>query len=133
MQWLVVALLALAMELFSGSFFLLVLAVGLAVAALLAFLGLDAAAQAAAAGVVTLAGWSLLWRKRRSLRPSTPPMSLDAGAPVQLLTWTGPAQCRVRYRGAEWEAELIGPRHPDERYVVARLDGNTLEITADNA
>lgn len=132
MQWLIVALLALAMELFTGSFFLLVLAVGLAAASLLAVAGSGIVTQAVTAGAVTLAGWAWLWRKRRTLHPSASLPSLDAGAPVRLLAWTGPARCRVQYRGAEWQAELVGPHHPDDRYIVACLDGNILKITADS-
>ncbi|MCG9038951.1 hypothetical protein LH455_13230, partial [Laribacter hongkongensis] len=77
--WLILALLALVAELFSGTFYLLVLAIGLLAAAATAGLGLAPEWHFISAAAITLAGWLFLLRRRRQLLSSAP-ATLDAGA-----------------------------------------------------
>lgn len=131
-SWFVFALAALAAELFSGTFYLLILAAGLAAGGLVALLTDQQGLQATVAGLITLAGWGLLFRNRRRLARIKPHRmdSLDLGAAVTVREWQDASQARVHYRGADWQARLDGERGPEGcRYVIVGQDGNTLIIS----
>ena len=131
--WLILALLALVAELFSGTFYLLVLAIGLLAAAATAGLGLAPEWHFISAAAITLAGWLFLLRRRRQLLSSAPaPLDADAGATVEMLYWQDARHARVRYRGTEWDARLSSRIRPatDCHFEIVRLDGNTLSIRA---
>lgn len=131
-SWFVFALAALAAELFSGTFYLLILAVGLAAGGLVALLSSIQSLQVAVAGLITLAGWALLFRNRRRLAHGKPHRmeSLDLGAAVTVQEWQDAHHARVHYRGTDWQAELSGERGPDGcHYAIVGQNGNTLIIS----
>ncbi|PXX81907.1 NfeD family protein [Rivihabitans pingtungensis] len=105
--WWLAALLVAMLEVSSGSFYLLAVALGLGSVGLGLFLGLGLPlALSAGSMVMALAVLAVArWRQRRIL-PSM--VDDDTGQEVQL-TWLAadnPHQGRVRYRGCEWDAEL---------------------------
>lgn len=108
--WLLTAA-AVALELLNGSFYLLMLGIGLAAAALAAHLGAGLALQLTAAALVG-GGAVLFWSQRMRQRSSTADsaanadLNLDIGQLVQVEHWAADGSASVRHRGAEWSVEL---------------------------
>ena len=107
--WWLLAGAAVAVELITGTFYLLMLAIGMAAAAVAAHAGLGVATQlvvAAAVGGGAVAGWHLVRRRRAAGRPDdgNTNMNLDAGEPVHVDAWSADATATVRYRGSIWTA-----------------------------
>ena len=104
--WWLLAGSAVAVELLTGTFYLLMLAVGLAAAALAAHAGGSQSVQFITAAVVgggAVAAWHLL-RPRQPAGPATAnrDVNLDVGETVQVESWNGDGTATVKYRGAKW-------------------------------
>ncbi|QBK05464.1 NfeD family protein [Hylemonella gracilis] len=99
-----------AAELLSGSFYLLMLALGLAAGAFAAQLGLMATAQvilAALVGSAAVLGCYLLRRRLAVGTPgvqANPDVNPDIGQIVHIGAWDEDGLARVKYRGALWTA-----------------------------
>jgi membrane protein implicated in regulation of membrane protease activity len=133
MWWIAAGLLVLA-ELATGTFYLLMLSLGLAGAALAAHAGLGTSAQLVTAALVG-GGAVVAWRLRRQREAAPPPVSsnrdihLDVGESVQVTVWEIGGRTRVNYRGAQWQARWEGPGAPEPgRHVIRALDGNELVL-----
>jgi len=105
--WWLLAGAAVAVELVTGTFYLLMIAVGLAAAAISAHLGASTAMQLVTAAVVGTAsvGLTHLVRARRpeALPAGTnPDVNMDVGETVQVDDWQADGTALVRYRGAQW-------------------------------
>ena len=102
-----------AAELATGTFYLLMLALGAAAGAVAAHLGLSANLQIATAAVLG-GGAVVAWHLRRTSgapkRPAgeNPDVNLDIGGTVQVAHWQVDGSARVHYRGAEWDVRHIG-------------------------
>ena len=106
--WLIAGALVVA-ELLTGSFYLLMLALGAVAGALAAHLGVSETAQilsAALLGTAAVVGCYLLRRRRARLQPAQDSMNLDIGESVQVESWAADGTAQVRYRGAQWTAVL---------------------------
>lgn len=131
--WLVAIALGIA-EMFTGSFYLLVLAAGAAGAGVFAALGFGPAAQFICAAVVSAAGAALVrrLRLRKNVEPSqrNPDVNLDIGQSVQVEQWDANGRSRVPHRGAMWDVELI-PGEPavPGRYLIREIDGSRLRLS----
>ena len=111
-MWLVAAGVLVALELFSGTFYLLMMALGALAGALVAALRIDLPGQMLAAALVAVAATVLLRRRRRNgpakvAAARDPNVNQDIGQPVQVPHWDG-RTARVMYRGALWDVELEG-------------------------
>ena len=133
--WWVAAGVAVAAELATGTFYLLMIALGLAAAALAAHLGLPLAGQIAAAALVG-GGATAFWHWRRFSQPTTAParenrdVNLDIGERVHVAEWAPDRTARVPYRGSTWTARLAPGATPAEGdYVVSAVEGNWLVLT----
>ena len=132
--WWVAAGLAVAAELATGTFYLLMIALGLACGALAAHLGLNGAGQVAAAAAVG-AGATALWHWRRYSQPRSLParenrdVNLDIGEGVTVTAWGADRTARVQHRGTDWTARLQPgfAAHPGPHKVVA-VEGNWLVL-----
>jgi len=105
--WWLAAGVLVAAELLSGSFYLLMLALGAGMGALCAHLGLGAAGQLLWAALVGLGAACACYavRKRRGAgRSSRSINNLDIGATVMVAQWGVDGTAQVRYRGAQWTA-----------------------------
>jgi membrane protein implicated in regulation of membrane protease activity len=100
---------AVAVELVTGTFYLLMLAIGLAAGALTAHAGAPLTAQLIAAALVgggAVSGWHL----KRGKRPDEPiatanrDVNLDIGEVVHIDTWNRDGTASIKYRGANWTA-----------------------------
>lgn len=123
-----------ALELATGTFYLLMLALGAAAAALAAHAGLGLSPQLLAAALVG-GGAVALWHWRREQpghQPDAahnPDINLDIGSPVQVAEWLPDGQARVQYRGAAWSARFAGTGQPlPGAHVIQAVDGNCLVL-----
>ena len=130
--WWIAAGLVVAAELASGTFYLLMLALGMAAGALAAHLGLGTVAQLVIAAAVG-SGATALWHVRRaraprSLPPRTnPDVNLDIGGRVHVAAWSAERSARVRHRGSDWDARLDPTALPASgNHTVIAIDGSCL-------
>ena len=132
--WWVVAGAAVAVELATGTFYLLMIALGLGAAALAAQWGASTSVQLITAALVG-GGATALWHWRRFNQPSTAParenrdVNLDIGERVTVATWADDRTARVPYRGSTWTARLAPGETPTggEHRIVA-VEGNWLVL-----
>ncbi len=98
---------AVAVELVTGTFYLLMLAIGLAAGALAAHAGLPLTGQLLAAAAVG-GGAVAAWHAKRRQQPEEPEASInpdvnmDIGEVVHVTTWNADGTAFVKYRGANW-------------------------------
>lgn len=106
--WFVGAALLVAVELFAGTLYLLMAAVGAAAAGVVALSGGAVWAQFLAAAVVAMAGFTWLrTRGRGSIgAPEAPKLSFDVGQQVEVIERRADGTLRVAYRGSQWDAEI---------------------------
>ena len=125
---------AVAVELITGTFYLLMLSLGLAAAALAAHLEASLTVQMLAAALVG-GGAVVAWYLRSRGHPSEPPAEsnanviMDIGETVQIAAWKPDGTADVQYRGAHWTAihrAGISPSPGPHR--VAELVGNRLLV-----
>ena len=110
--WWLVAGAAVGAELVTGTFYLLMVAVGLAAGAVAAHLGLDLTGQLTAAAVVG-GGAVVVWHRLRKRHGAPLParanrdVNMDIGATVHIAEWQSDGTAQVKYRGAAWTAALM--------------------------
>lgn len=114
--WLATGVLV-AAELATGTFYLLMLAVGTAAGALAAHLGLGMAAQWTSAALLG-AGFISAWHYRRARAPRSEPaalnkdVNLDIGSAVHVDSWRPDGSAQVAYRGTTWAVRFSGSGAP---------------------
>ncbi|MBG9386978.1 NfeD family protein [Caenimonas aquaedulcis] len=111
--WWLLAGTAVAVELLTGTFYLLMLAIGLAAAALAAHAGAGTSVQLVVAAVVgggAVTAWHLL-RPRQPAGPASAnrDVNMDVGETVQVDAWNPDGTASVRYRGANWTVVPFAP------------------------
>jgi membrane protein implicated in regulation of membrane protease activity len=123
-----------AAELATGTFYLLMVALGCAAGAVAAHLGLGTAMQIVTAAVLG-GGATVAWHLKRGSEPKpAPPQSnrdvnLDIGQFLRVEQWSGDGLARVHYRGASWAVRYSGPGTPRPgEHVIVALDGNELRV-----
>ncbi len=132
--WWLLAGTAVAVELVTGTFYLLMLAIGLAAAALAAHAGAGLPAQLVLAGLVgggAVAAWHLKRGRRPAEAPANanPDVNLDVGETVHVEHWSPDHTATVRYRGANWTVVPLGgtPQGPGA-YRVREVSGSRLVV-----
>ncbi len=137
--WWVAGGVMVAAELATGTFYLLMLALGCAAAALAAHLGANTTWQLLAAAVVG-GGATVAWHLRRSKQPRAAPaernrdVNLDIGETVQVTQWNADGSTRVHYRGAAWSARLEQPGAAElGPHVIVAVHGNELRVAPSGA
>ncbi len=103
--WFVLALVLLGLEMATGTFYMLVLALALGAGGVAALLGVSVPWQLAFSAVAGIIGTLLVSRMRSVRGRAAVNQSLDIGQSVQVITWHEDGSARVFYRGAEWDAE----------------------------
>lgn len=128
--WIAVGLLV-AAELATGTFYLLMVAVGAAAAALAAHLGFSLPTQMVTAAIIGGAAVAI-WHVRRGKQVRLPAhadrdVNLDIGQTVQVQHWAKDGHTTVKYRGADWQARFQGEGQPHSgRFVIRAVDGSCL-------
>jgi membrane protein implicated in regulation of membrane protease activity len=95
-MWLIAAGVVVALELFTGTFYLLMIAIGLLAGALLAFVGIVA---------TVLLRRSRYGKAEKRDAARDPNVNMDIGQSVNVPAWQD-GTARVMYRGAMWDVEL---------------------------
>ena len=106
---------AVALELVTGTFYLLMVAIGFAAAAVSAYVGLSVSVQLMVAAIVgggAVVGWHL--KRENDLKPvdanSNRDVNLDIGENVSVASWNKDETCSVKFRGAQWTAVAASPQ-----------------------
>ena len=112
--WWVLAGTAVAIELATGTFYLLMLGLGMTAAAIAAHLGLPVTGQILMAAVVgggAVALWHLQIERQPKAAPANanPDVHIDIGESVFVEKWNADGTASVKYRGANWTAILATP------------------------
>jgi membrane protein implicated in regulation of membrane protease activity len=133
--WWVAAGALVAAELFAGSFYMLMLALGCAAGALSAHLGAGYSTQVFTAALVG-AGTTAVWHYRRARSPRSAPVesnrdaNLDIGQTLQVPAWEGDGTARVSYRGSAWSVQFQGAGAPTPgEHVIVAVQGNRLIVS----
>ena len=130
--WWIVAGVLVAAELATGTFYLLMLAVGAIAAALAGHAGVAFNGQLLAAALIG-GGAVAAWHFKRGRQPAAGPtgenrdVNLDIGETVQVAEWDADGDAKVSYRGATWAVRYAGSGVPQPgRHVIRAIDGNRL-------
>lgn len=128
--WMMFAAALAGAEMLSGTFYLLVYGMACAAGAAVAWFGFGLAPQYLVAASCAVLG--TFWLRRNPIvRPAASSESLDIGQAVTLISWKSPTLARVRYRGADWDAELTDAPLPDcHTFFIVGQRGNTLLVDA---
>jgi membrane protein implicated in regulation of membrane protease activity len=132
--WWVAAGVLVAAELYSGTFYMLMLALGCAAGALAAHAGMRPSAQVVAAALVG-AGTTAVWHFKRARSPRSAPadsnrdVQMDIGQSVRVPAWDSDGSARVSYRGSTWNISFRGPGAPAPgEHVIVAVQGNRLIV-----
>lgn len=134
--WWVAAGALIVAELFSGTFYLLMIALGMIAGGIAFVAGALPHVQMGAAAVIALIAVVVLRRsrfgnwKRRSDASHDAAVNLDIGATIEVDQWRD-RRARAMYRGAQWDVELApGESEGARLYRITALDGNRLIVAA---
>jgi membrane protein implicated in regulation of membrane protease activity len=125
---------AVAVELLTGTFYLLMLAIGMASAAIGAHLGIGTTGQLVVAALVgggAVVAWHFKKDADHSEKPAqaNPNVNLDIGGLIQIDAWNPDGTANVQYRGANWTAiHRTGITPSIGQHRVAELIGNRLLV-----
>lgn len=127
-------------ELVTGTFYLLMMALGLVAAALGAHAGLGLTAQILAAALIG-GGAVAAWHFKRSQQPKPLPASgnrdvnLDIGSEVMVGEWRNDGTALVKFRGANWTAVAAQPADSTQvgLFTITELHGNRLTVSKQTA
>jgi membrane protein implicated in regulation of membrane protease activity len=132
--WLLAATLV-AIELATGTFYLLMLALGAATGAVAAHAGASPSMQIVLGGVVAVAA-VIIW-SRVHKRTGTAPLEamqnrdvqMDIGERVTINAWNTDKTSKAVYRGSEWLVRYGGEDTPDTgEFRIVALEGNRLIV-----
>ena len=131
--WLIGAGVLIVAELFIGTFYLLMIALGLVFGALAAWLGASGALQTLVAAALGIAATLVLRRTRfgrsgRRAAANDPSINMDIGQRLSVAQWHG-GRARVLYRGALWDVELrAGQEAQPGEHEIVEVQGNRLIV-----
>ncbi len=132
--WWIAAGALVAAELLTGTFYLLMIALGCAAGAIAAYAGLGLSAQIIVAALVGSAA-TALWHFKRAQHARSAPVehnrdvNLDIGSTVQVPAWQSDGTARVQYRGAGWAARFEGPGAAQAgEHVIVAIRGTELGL-----
>lgn len=127
--WLVTGLLV-AAELMSGTFYLLMLAIGAVAAALAAHMGASLTTQLIMAALIGGLA-AVLWRQTRLRREMAEPsqLHLDIGETLHVEAWDDQGTAQVKHRGAAWTAISTPTQAPAPGlHRIQAIQGNRLVL-----
>ncbi|URF05813.1 NfeD family protein [Cupriavidus campinensis] len=133
--WFAAAVVLVIAEMATGTFYLLMIAVGVAAGGVAALAGLGVPAQTVTAALVAIACITALRRTRygtlrRGTASTDPDVNLDIGQELDVSAWGPNGRARVPYRGADWTVELAPDTEPlPGRFRIVEVRGTTLIVS----
>ena len=137
MSWLAVAGVVVILELFTGTFYLLMVALGLLVGALAAWFNLSASVQMIVAAVVGMGATLALhkskfgWREKANVSRD-PNVNMDIGQSIKVEFWedqgNGKFTARAMYRGAMWDVDLSHSTAFAGMFIIEEVQGSRLIV-----
>ena len=131
--WWLLAGAMVALELVSGTFYLLMLSIGPVAAALAAHAGASVSLQLIVAAIVG-SGAVVAWRSLKKTEAAAPAsanrdVNLDIGETVQVEAWQPDGTGSVKYRGAHWDVSLVADALPSAgRHRIVEVVGSRLIV-----
>ncbi len=128
--WWIAAAILVGVEMMTGTFYLLIVALACVAGGVAAVTGLDIGWQWGVAAVVEVVGTLAVNRWKRN-HMSKPRLSnnLDVGQRVSVLEWRDDGSARVAYRGTYWDAVLDSASTPRrEQMVIVGMRGAQLVL-----
>ena len=123
-----------AAELATGTFYLLMLALGCVAGALAAHAGFGGTGQVATAALLG-AAFTAGWHFKRARAPQSAPsesnrdVNIDIGETLRVDAWGADGTARVPYRGAAWSVRFDGPGTPAPgEHVIVAVHGTQLRV-----
>jgi membrane protein implicated in regulation of membrane protease activity len=133
--WWVLAGTLVAVELATGTFYLLMLALGAVAGALVSHAGFNVSAQIVASALLGALA-TLAWHVKRARHPQSAPVQsnrdvlLDIGQTLSVEQWDGDGTARAQYRGAAWSVRFAGEGAPlPGRFRIVSVEGSQLSVT----
>lgn len=127
--WLILALIMGGIEMMTGSFYLLMVALGCAGAAVVAWLDYAFAWQLFTAALLTVVGAMAVNRFRQRFSPATDTVQHpDVDRVIQIEQVSADGTAQVRYRGAVWTALAKDGVLTPGRWRIVTLDGPRLIV-----
>ena len=131
--WWLIAGATVAVELVTGTFYLLMIAIGLAAGAVAAHLGAGFNLQLLVVALVasaTVGAWHFYRaRQPRDMKASANrDVNLDIGETVQVDAWNADGTATVKYRGANWTVLSAAVEHATGQHRVKEVTGNRLVV-----
>ena len=127
-----------AFELITGTFYLLMLAVGMVAGAIAAHLGFSTGTQMVTASILSscaVGAWHWLGQRKKIERlESNQDVHLDVGSTVEVSAWSALGTTAVMHRGASWSAKHSQYGLADSSlfktgwHRIVAVDGNTLVL-----
>ncbi|MES2935115.1 MAG: NfeD family protein [Pseudomonadota bacterium] len=143
--WCIAAGLILIFEIFTGTFYLLMISFGLAAGAAASALGFSFEMQIVVAAVVGIVATALLrhskWGKINKTNAARDPnVNLDIGQSIVVREWSnevgGKSTARTMYRGAMWDVELAPGAEKNGSdagtFVIQEIRGSHLIVSRHN-
>ncbi len=139
MVWFSLAGVLVILEIFSGTFYLLMIALGLLAGGLIAMAGGAQTVQLIVAGLIGVIATYILRRVRQDKSTHVdsardPNINIDIGQSVAIDQWNAAhgatPSARIMYRGAQWDAELaVGASAQPGTFIITEIRGSRLIVT----
>lgn len=130
--WLLLGLGLIAVEMMSGTFYLLILGISALIGSLAGYLGAPFSAQAVLAAIAAITGVLVLRRRKAGAAPAKD-NQMDIGQTAVIESWLSESQrlARARYRNTTWDAEVLGEDRVEigAMLYVASTEGNRLKLS----
>ena len=128
--WWIAAAILVGVEMMTGTFYLLIVALACFVGGMVAVVGLGSGWQWGVAAVVEVVGTLAVRRWKRHYM-ATPKLTnnLDIGQRVSVIEWRADGSARVAYRGTHWDAVLDSASTPKrEQMMIVDMRGAQLVL-----
>lgn len=137
MNWLALAGVVVILELFTGTFYLLMITVGLLAGALAAWCNIGASLQMVIAAIVGAIATLALhkskfgWREKQAVSRD-PNVNMDIGQSIKVEFWedqgNGKFTARAMYRGAMWDVDLQHSAAFAGMFIIEEVQGSRLIV-----
>ena len=137
MSWLAFAGVVVILELFTGTFYLLMVALGLLAGALAAWCNVSASLQMIVAAIVGTGATLALhkskfgWREKQDVSRD-PNVNMDIGQSIKVEFWedqgNGKFTARAMYRGAMWDVDLSHSAAFAGMFIIEEVKGSRLIV-----